>query len=93
MASYTGIAYASHESCWRCGASLWRLEPPVHGSWRFYCPACQHLTVPRAEAAAALRTPPPGAVGVVLAVPYPLRLQPQRHPSTMPTEESASWPV
>jgi uncharacterized Zn finger protein (UPF0148 family) len=53
MASYTGTAYASQESCWRCGASLWRLEPLVYGSWRFYCPTCQHLTVPRAEAAAA----------------------------------------
>ena len=75
MESYTGTAYASQESCWRCGGRLWRLEPPVQGSWRCYCPTCEHLTVPRPAADAALRTPPPGAVGVVIAVPYPLRLQ------------------
>jgi hypothetical protein len=84
MESYTGTAYASQEACWRCGASLWRLEPPVDSAWRYYCPACQHLTVRRAEAEHVLSAKPPGAVGVVVAVPYPLVLS--RHPSTPPAQ-------
>lgn len=76
MEPYTGVAYHAHESCWRCGTQLWRLEPAVQGHWRFYCPGCQQLTVTRAEAEAALQSLPDGAVGVVVAVLYVLRLEP-----------------
>ena len=72
MSSYTGTAAVSNEPCWRCGTSLWRLTPPVQGEWIFYCPACQHLTLTRAEAEQALCTLPAGAIGVVVAVPYRL---------------------
>ena len=50
---------------------------PVQGSWRYYCPACQHLTVPRPEAERAMRAKPPDAIGVVVAVPFPLVLHPK----------------
>ena len=76
MEPYTGTAYASKESCWRCGGSLWRLEPPVQGSWRYYCRTCQHLTVTRVEAERALCEMPPDAVGVVVSVPFPVVLSP-----------------
>ena len=76
MEPYTGAAYASQERCWRCNGSLWRLEPPVQGHWRWYCRVCQHLTLPRAEAERALRETPAGAVGVVVAVPFPVVLTP-----------------
>ena len=80
MASYTGAAFQTQEPCWCCGTSLWRLEPPVDGAWHYYCPACQHLTLLRAEAERALREIPPGAVGVVVAVPFPVVLHPvQKH--------------
>ena len=81
MEPYIGTAYHSHASCWRCGTRLWRLDPPVQGDWRLYCPTCQHLTMTRAEADEALRTVADGAVGVVVAVPYPLRLAPAALPS------------
>jgi hypothetical protein len=74
MEAYTGRAWRSQDVCWRCDASLWRLEPPIQGGWLYYCPACQHLTMTRAEADWALATIPEGAVGVVVAWPYPLRL-------------------
>jgi hypothetical protein len=80
MEPYTGVAYHAHESRWRCGTRLWRLEPAAQGHWRFYCPACQHLTVTRAEADQALQVLPDGAVGVVVAVPYVLRLEPAAPP-------------
>jgi hypothetical protein len=76
MEPYTGTAYASQERCWRCGGRLWRLEPPVQGDWCFYCPAGQHLTLTRAEADQALPALPAGAVGVLVAWPYPLVLHP-----------------
>ena len=76
MEPYTGTAYHSQEPCCRCGGNLLRLEPPVQGSWRYYCPACQHLTVPRPEAERAMREKPPDAIGVVVAVPFPLVLHP-----------------
>ena len=90
MESYTDVAYHAHESCWRCSTRLWRLDPPGPGGWRFYCPTCQHLTVTCAEAEEALRTLSAGAVGVVVAVPYALRLEPAA-PST--TEEREPWQV
>ena len=74
MEPYTGTARSSDECCWRCHRHLWHLEPLVQGSWQYYCPECQHLTVTRAEADRALHDMPAGAVGVVVAVPYPLRL-------------------
>jgi hypothetical protein len=74
MEPSTGTAWRSQDTCWRCDTRLWRLEPPVQASWPYYCPACQHLTVTRAEAARALATIPKGAVGVVIAWPYPRRL-------------------
>jgi hypothetical protein len=76
---YTGVAYASQEPCWRCGTALWRLDPPAPGAWKYYCPACEHLTMTRAAAEQALRDLPsqsPSAIGVIVAWPYPLRLQP-----------------
>ena len=76
---YTGTAYASQEPCWRCGTALWRLDPPAPGGWTFYCPTCQHLTMTRAAAEQALRDLPgqsPSAIGVIVAWPYPLHLQP-----------------
>jgi hypothetical protein len=72
MEPYTGTAYASQEPCWRCGTPLWRLDPPGPGGWRFCCSTCQHLTMTRAAADQALHTLPAGAVGVVVAWPYPL---------------------
>ena len=72
MSSSTGTAAVSNEPCWRCGTSLWRLTPPVQGERIFYCPACQHLTLTRAEAEQALYTIPADAIGVVVAVPYRL---------------------
>jgi hypothetical protein len=76
MKPYAGKAFQTQEPCWRCGTCLWRLEPPVDGTWRYYCSACQHLTVRRAEAERALRDKPPDAVGVVVAVPFPAVLRP-----------------
>jgi hypothetical protein len=48
----------------------------VQGHWRLYCRVCQHLTLPRAEAERALREMPAGAVGVVVAVSFPVVLTP-----------------
>ena len=45
--------YRSPEQCWRCGAFLVLIDPPI-GGWRLYCRACRHLTMPRGEALAAL---------------------------------------
>jgi hypothetical protein len=76
---YTGTAYASQEPCWRCGTALWRLDPPAPGAWQYYCAACQFLTMTRAAAEQALRdlaVQSPTAVGVVVAWPYRLQLQP-----------------
>jgi hypothetical protein len=76
---YTGTAYASQEACWRCGTALWRLAPPAPGAWTYYCPACEHLTMPRAAAEQALHdltVQSPTAVGVIVAWPYRLQLQP-----------------
>ena len=76
---YTGTAYASDERCWRCGTALWRLDPPAPGAWPYDCPACQHLTMTRTAAEQALRdlaVQSPTAIGVVVAWPYPLHLQP-----------------
>jgi hypothetical protein len=72
MSSHTETVAVSDAPCWRCGTPLWRLTPPVQGGWAFSCPACQHLTLTRAEAEQALRTIPAGAIGVVVAVPYRL---------------------
>ena len=72
MEAYTGTAVTSQERCWRCGAALWRLTPPVQGGWEFYCPACAHLTLTHAAAEQALQAIPAGAIGVVVAWPYQL---------------------
>ena len=74
MSSSIGTALTSDEPCWRCGTPLWRLTPPVQGGWDYYCPACQHLTLTRAEAEQALRAIPAGAVGILVAVPYRLEV-------------------
>ena len=66
-------AYQSAEPCWRCGRPLLYLTPPLRGDWHFYCPACEHLTSPRAELERAMRELEDGAVGVVAAVPARLR--------------------
>jgi hypothetical protein len=89
MEPYTGTAYASQEPCWRCGTPLWRLDPPGPSGWRFYCPTCQHLTMPRAEADQALHTLPAGAVGIVVAWPYPLVLE-TPGPSASPHAEETT---
>ena len=76
MEPYTGTAYHLQEPCWRCGDTPVAPGAPGPGGWRYYCPACQHLTMPRAEAEQALHAQPAGAVGVVVAVPFPLVLHP-----------------
>jgi hypothetical protein len=75
---YTGTAYTSGEPCWRCGAALWRLDPPAPGGWTFYCPTCQYLVMTRAAAEHALRDLAGPSLGVLVSWPYRLHLQPQK---------------
>jgi len=35
----------TQEPCWRCGALLVQVDPPVDG-WHYHCQVCQHLTSP-----------------------------------------------
>jgi hypothetical protein len=53
--------------CWKCRGNLVELLQPIDG-WRHHCPTCQHLTLTRAEADAALLGKAPDALGVVVAV-------------------------
>lgn len=59
--------------CWKCSAALWHLTPAVHG-WSWYCEVCEHLTSPRAELDAAMRSKSPDACGIVAAVPCKIEI-------------------
>jgi hypothetical protein len=76
---YSGAAYASQETCWKCGTDLYRLVPPVDGAWHYWCRACQMLTLTQQEAQQALDTLQerhPGAIGAIVSWPFPLVFTP-----------------
>lgn len=50
----THAVYTSHEQCWRCGAPMLELDPPIEG-WQFYCARCRHLARTQADLAQALQ--------------------------------------
>jgi hypothetical protein len=63
-------------ACWKCGAPLRRLNPPVFG-WSYHCGVCQVLTAPRDELDAAIGALGEGEVGVVSAVPCRIDVVPE----------------
>jgi|SRR5262245_2972357 len=69
--------YRSDELCWKCRGPLVELRPPLD-SWRYYCPACTHLTLTEIEAASSLERLQPGQLGAVVSVTRRLRIEPLR---------------
>jgi hypothetical protein len=67
--------YETFETCFQCGLSVVRLEPPLQG-WTYYCAACQAMVTTRADFERAANEPAePGQIGRVVAWPLsePLR--------------------
>lgn len=81
--TYSGTAYNTEAKCWKCAGFLWRLEPPVQG-WPLYCPDCKHLTDAAPNLATRMANTPPGTLGVVVAVDFPLTLVGPGGPTPQP---------
>jgi hypothetical protein len=86
---YNAAIYESAERCCQCNRRIVRLAPPYEGHWEFYCLVCRALVTPARRAQALMERLPvehPGAVGIVVAVPFELpipweRPAPEEEPS------------
>jgi hypothetical protein len=57
----------TEELCWKCHNLLKTVEPEKDG-WKYYCPFCKHLTMPRWQMIRNLERVEGDAVGIVVAV-------------------------